>query len=775
MAQKDIALNILGRMDDYRREVSKLPGVTDEEAGKAALKMQARFARAAQKQLRDQQKAAQKSQQAWSRFAKVAAGAMAAIAAVKSLEFLVDMRQELADLTNEMGDASAQTGISVETLNAFRVAAASSGAELKTLIPGLRQFPKRLSDMSMGTGEAKVAFEQLGFTQEDARKGLEDTDGMLREVIRRMKEVPDAGRQADIATRLWGESGAILNQVLGNNSIDQWVEAAQGGVDVSEEAIRAGQVWQVEASILTDRWVRFKQEMFGTAGAIGEVTGSFQLNMARMMAAIESMTKTAITLAVNFREQLRGLATRDMERVKKANSALKVAVEWAWDDVQTAVERATLEFNNAKDTMLSGADAAREQGRALGTTTIEQQKAAAAAREHANALKAQEAAMTKVQSLIDAAVSDQLSAEEAILAAAAARFQEVEDMRLEGTISEEQAMRAQVAINQRAMRDIVAAHKEAADKRLEAEQKLDGELDRILQDRLAEMAQMAQETKRIWESVIDGVVGTAQDVFDAFASHFQRQASDARALVDQLRDTRESDHERLQELRDEEREIAIALADDTLQANTRAQLESRRQENLSAQQAIRNSQRRTDQQLKDSEKIAKDAKKRMKAFVIASRAVAIFDIAVKTAQAVMTALAQLGPIAGGIAGGIITATGVAQAALVAAEPMPSFFGGTSRIPGGRNSAGEGMVRAHAGEAVLNSRAAGNLGRDIIDALNSGLSPLQAFAGGGSAPVVLDGEVVGMVMARRARRGGEFGLAVRGSNVPVGFRNPFGRN
>lgn len=93
---------------------------------------------------------------------------------------------------------------------------------------------------------------------------------------------------------------------------------------------------------------------------------------------------------------------------------------------------------------------------------------------------------------------------------------------------------------------------------------------------------------------------------------------------------------------------------------------------------------------------------------------------VNTYVAAQKALADLGPVAGPIAAAAITAAGLTRVAVIKRQKMPAFYTGTSmvqRVDGGAGDAVPAVL--HQGEAVLNRRAADAMGRQQIEALNSG--------------------------------------------------------
>ena len=98
---------------------------------------------------------------------------------------------------------------------------------------------------------------------------------------------------------------------------------------------------------------------------------------------------------------------------------------------------------------------------------------------------------------------------------------------------------------------------------------------------------------------------------------------------------------------------------------------------------------------------------------------------INTYVAAQKALAQLGPVAGGVAAGAITAAGLTRVAIIRNQKMPAFYRGTSMVRRPDGGAGDAVPAVlHEGEAVLTRRAAQSVGRAQIDNLN---------AGGGSAP------------------------------------------
>jgi len=133
-----------------------------------------------------------------------------------------------------------------------------------------------------------------------------------------------------------------------------------------------------------------------------------------------------------------------------------------------------------------------------------------------------------------------------------------------------------------------------------------------------------------------------------------------------------------------------------------------------------------DQQIRANDELTEKQKKNLKILFAIQKASAITSIVIDTASAIVRALAELGPVAGGIASGFIAATGIAQAATVASQKPPFHIGGIIPAAPGRQGV---QINALPGEAVLNRDATAGLGAEGVADLNSGR--------GGSNPVMVE--------------------------------------
>lgn len=267
-----------------------------------------------------------------------------------------------------------------------------------------------------------------------------------------------------------------------------------------------------------------------------------------------------------------------------------------------------------------------------------------------------------------------------------------------------------------------------------------------------------------------------------------REAEEARAEEERARtDAHEAELSRLaalsSEIADNTRE-AVEAASTVLEARMDALLEyataeaeaTRRNEEarIKSEEQIRDATFSSIQTIFDARIAAlsegtKAQREQARQLLISQRAASLFEVGINTATAISKGYAQLGPIGGALATAGLVAMGVAQAAAIVAEPLPKLYRGGD-VP----SRGDGrgvQIEAHPGERVVSASTNDMLG-PLLEAMDRGFAPLLGGGMGGAQAIVMDGRVVGRVLAKQVRGGGELGRAVRGGR-PAGYVDPWG--
>jgi len=191
-------------------------------------------------------KAADQADDAGGRFEKlggvlkgigVAMGAaMAAIgtAAVGAGKALVDMSVNSAAYADEILTASTVTGMSTDSLQAYKYAAELVDVSLETLTGSMARNVKSMSSARKGTGEIADAYRQLGISVTDANGNLRDSETVYWETIDALGKVSNETERDALAMQIFGKSAQELNPLIAQGSA--------GIAELTEEARRMGAV-----------------------------------------------------------------------------------------------------------------------------------------------------------------------------------------------------------------------------------------------------------------------------------------------------------------------------------------------------------------------------------------------------------------------------------------------------------------------------------------------------------------------------------------------------
>ena len=145
-------------------------------------------------------------------------GIAAGLAAVAVFSF----GKHIADMSNQLVDASTKTGINTDTLQGLRLAAEGAVVSFEELEMGLVKLPSMMVEAAEGGKTAQKAFEALGVQTTETVNGFEklrSADDVLKDIFHSLQDIESAeekaARAADIFGRTAGpkliQSGAIDN------------------------------------------------------------------------------------------------------------------------------------------------------------------------------------------------------------------------------------------------------------------------------------------------------------------------------------------------------------------------------------------------------------------------------------------------------------------------------------------------------------------------------------------------------------------------------------
>ena len=262
---------------------------------------------------------------------------------------VVAFGQEIADLRNDISDASTRSGIAADTLQGLRLAAEGSGLAFSALTPGLDQFGRRLVQAADGGNATAEAFAALGVrVRDDVTGELRDADTVLRETLAALNAMPVSGERSALAMETLGKSGGRLLQALSGSELEDFVALATDfGVDVGPEAAKSAGDWQrasAELSLVLDGLKASLFDVFGGSdllfafgeaaianfrvigGAVGGFVDGLVSAFNRMIAPLEAVGRALGDLILAFRAVARGDFEAGIDRLSSSMSNLGDAI-----------------------------------------------------------------------------------------------------------------------------------------------------------------------------------------------------------------------------------------------------------------------------------------------------------------------------------------------------------------------------------------------------------------------------------------------------------------
>jgi hypothetical protein len=748
---RDVALNIIGQIRDYQAKVGEIPGVTEKAAASAALKMQAVFVKAARDRLKTEQDTA-------SKVVKINTEAADKVGNSFSANFAKAARSisqnQLISQTETVGALFIQLGGTVSRVASIFTSIVRPAAIMNEVLGAGGATIAALGGAAVVAtiAVAGIAYEVLGLgaSAVAAKEELEKFN---------VEMSPDKAAQID--------SYAVGAKRLAI-AIDEIHVAAGAGVAEDLGAIKTALADGVSMLLTgTDRAQAFLDTLIGLGQTVSQVAGEivgfnrgadvFNKVLFDMKAAANPIPTLLDSMLSSFKGENTQLAKNEQvhKQYVETMGAMDTATKLANDQLKEQIQR-------LKEQAQRGQDASSQ----LHADIEAQQELARAIGQIDEALRKGETEWEKYQKLREAVTADTLLDEEKIQQKTEDRFRTVDELQAEGVITAEEAAATRAAIERALQEELTHIRVQANDEEMH-------ERTQVLAAQSAAAKQIRATELQLAEDVASAWMQTLQQISDQVAQTEAQWVSDDNQAIDSMKSNQK---DLLQKIKDTDKKIG---EDQSKYYDDRMDQEQELKDKIDKTTDETTRQQLIAQEIVLNNKIAaakrqeeQDAKQ-ARASAVRSRTISLFSVGLSTAEAIAKAIAEWGPPPSplGILGIAAAASiGAAQAAAIIATPLPTFYQGTSAVPGGP---GEVSATLHGGEAVLNARAARDLGPAIIDALNAGLSPLSALQGAsGGGDIYLDGMRVGRVMAKQARGSGAFGHAVRSG--PVGFVNPYGR-
>jgi len=153
------------------------------------------------------------------------------LAAAAVTSGVVALAKSAIDLADDMRDLSQRTGVSIQSLGQFKIAAELSGSSLEGVAKGLTFLNKNMVAAETGVDGAAAAFKTIGVATNDAQGNLRSADQVFLDIADRFATLRDGPEKAALAMRIFGKAGAELIPILNLGS----EEIQRFGLNISQD------------------------------------------------------------------------------------------------------------------------------------------------------------------------------------------------------------------------------------------------------------------------------------------------------------------------------------------------------------------------------------------------------------------------------------------------------------------------------------------------------------------------------------------------------------
>jgi len=687
---KSVSISYNAKTEDLEKALRKIPDITNANGKKAARSLDKNF----KKMEKDANRASKKVARDMKKMKKSFAMLGTAIVAVGAGAGL--LVKKIADLTNELVDASTKTGIAVDTLAGLRLAAEGSGQEFSALESGLIKFQGSMDAAANGSKAMADIFDDLKVEVTDTNGALKNSDVVFNEVIVSLGEMQNETERNAATMKLFGRTagpGLIQSGAL-TNLQNMKKFSQEFGVSLKEDSIKGMADLQIAiAEFSTVAFGVFNELILAIAGPggstamvkglssafifVGKVAADIIGVISQQFENVFGFIQAGIlVLSGDF-----GLASELITQLKNESITAGVNLFNTFENASAAVEK----FNN-----LSGTSNAPKQ---FGATASAAEQTAEEVDTATNSVKTLKEEIEDLSALfkdISGSINDDLVTP---TDEANQRFEETKDKI--DDIS--QKLKEQLSAIPES-----GGSTEDQEKRIELV-KLEGELTQAIIDNELRLKRDLKEIEdQAWKEKQEAM----QNEADLKEQLHQKELARLEELRAQQLELVGSTHETFQSVMG----AFTAEYDAIVEHTTRVRDEQIKAVEKLEKEGIISAESAAKRKLKIEDDLNAGINEyKMKSYK-ADKVASIADVIFNTAMAVTRAFADYGATPAGIAAAVLSGTqGAAQLAAIQSAPVPQFdIGG---MIGNRDPRQPDQVSARllSGEAVLDRTTVRNLG------------------------------------------------------------------
>lgn len=718
---KTVSINYTASTKDLEKELKKIPSITDKQANQAVQKMDGNFKKMERSAGKTAKKVGAKMKSIGKNMAQVGAGLAVAGAGVIALS------QKFADLTNEMVDASAKTGIAVDTLAGLRLALEGSGLEFSNMESGLIKFQASVVNASNGSKAMSENFSKLGVEIKDSNGEIRDADGIFNDVVKSLGKMENATERNATAMKLFGMSGgpALIQSGALENLENMTTLATEFGVNLGTDGVDAMATFQRKMAELETVAVGGMQKLLDSIAGAGGINMAIE-GASKGIIFFGSITEDITALIGQSFENVFAIVQAGIHMMNGDFERAGVLMSDVMNENETAVLNLANTFGTASEKVEQFERLSAKSTTASNMEKVEQKTQSTAEQMKAvadNAKKA-EKAVADMQNQIDSASGNVDNLVDAVGERFKSALQKEKESIMEtGVLLEEQfnahsklvdavferiiagdesvsteKQLTQLLEEQIVLGDTLAKNKIAEQFELDAlRTRLDDEQYQRAEENHQRELDRNQELKDKISERISSVETMGQTVLGTFGSISQAITDVNQKQIDEIRSKADSDLSKI----DKMVESGVISSENA----------SKRKERI-------------------EEKYQKSIAQQRKRMFALNQATAISDVIFQGAIASARAIADYGLPAGLAVAGLAVAQTGAQLASIKAQTPPKFDVGG--MVGNATDNAPDMVRANllSGEAILDRATVRNIGGE------KGVRQLQRGESGGDRVIIV---------------------------------------
>jgi hypothetical protein len=233
-----------------------------------------------------------------------------------------------------LGKTANRTGVSVNFLQAFQIAAEESGSSTEGASKALEKFSRNIGEAGRGLKTQADIFRDLGVELRDQQGNLRGTEEVLLDVADGIQALGSNAEKNSALANLFGREGIKLFNVInsGSEGVRQLTERLNElGISLSEQSVRGVEAFNDSFNILTTQLNNLKDNVFV---AFTPVLQSFTNQISETFKSFIKEGGGAEAIGEKF-------ATAIFDGLLKVIDILKITV-LNFSDFATAVEKAGL-------------------------------------------------------------------------------------------------------------------------------------------------------------------------------------------------------------------------------------------------------------------------------------------------------------------------------------------------------------------------------------------------------------------------------------------------